>query len=126
MLSLVAFTIEDGPLAVNRNLSMGVGIQETLGHQILNNQTQDPNDRKLSGAELLRYMQNERNTAIDSRKNGSGPYEKTVEHYSDLDRRAWERDMIVSRDKNGSLGQRVAPSFNSRHNYQRPSGRIIK
>jgi hypothetical protein len=126
MLSLVAFTIEDGPLAVNKNLASGIGIQETLGHQMLVDQMQDPQDRKLSGPDLLRYLQNERSSAIENRKNGTGLGQKKTEHYSDLDRRAWERDMIVSRDEKGNFGQRLAPSFNSRHNYQRQSGRIIK
>jgi hypothetical protein len=102
------------------------GITETLGHSMLNDQNQDPHSKKLTGGELLRHLQNERNSAIDSRKNGSGPYQKTTEHYSDLDRRAWERDMIVARDGKGNMGQAIAPVFNSRHNYQRPSGRTIK
>jgi hypothetical protein len=93
---------------------------------MLNNQMQDSHDKKLNGADLLRHLQNERNTAIENRKDGTGPHQKKTEHYSDLDRRAWERDMIVSRDEKGNLGQRVAPSFNSRHNYQRHNGRIIK
>jgi len=126
MLSLVAFTIEEGPLAITKGLSTEVGIKEMIGHQIIGDQLQDPNGKKLVGADLLRHLQNERNSAIDSRKNGSGPYEKKTEHYSDLDRKAWERDMIVSRDNKGNLGQRVGPSFNPRHNYQRHSGRIIK
>jgi hypothetical protein len=126
MLSLVAFTIEEGPLAVSKGLSTGIGIREMVGHQILGDQLQDPHSKKLTGGDLLRHLQNERNSAIDSRKNGSGPLDKKTEHYSDLDRRAWERDMIVSRDQKGNLDQRVGPSFNPRHNYQRHSGRIIK
>lgn len=126
MLSLVAFTIEEGPLAVAKGLSTQIGIREMVGHQILGDQLQDPHSKKLTGGDLLRHLQNERNSAIDSRKNGSGPLDKKTEHYSDLDRRAWERDMIVSRDQKGNLDQRVGPSFNPRHNYQRHSGRIIK
>lgn len=126
MLSLVAFTIEEGPLAMSRGMVSSFGITETLGHSILSEQNQNPYDKKLTGGELLRHLQNERNSAIDSRKNGSGPYEKKTEHYSDLDRRAWERDMIVTRDGKGNMGQAIAPVFNSRHNYQRPSGRTIK
>jgi replicative DNA helicase len=126
MLSLVAYTIEDGPLAINKGVVSSVGIKETLGHQMLGDQMQGDHDQKLSGAELLRRLHSERNTAIDNRKEGSSPFEKKTEHYSDLDRRAWERDMIVSRDKSGAFGQRPAPVFHSRHNYQKHSGRIIK
>lgn len=126
MLSLVAFTIEDGPLAVNKVLNSSVGIKETLGHQMLGDQMQDPNQKKLTGGELLRHLQNERANAIENRREGTSSFGKKTEHYSDLDRRAWERDMIVSRDEKGNMGQRLAPNFNSRHNYQRHSGRIIK
>ena len=126
MLSLVAFTIEEGPLATSKGMVSSFGITETVGHSMLGDQLQDPHARKLTGGELLRHLQNERTSAIEGRKNGSGPYQKTTEHYSDLDRRAWERDMIVSRDEKGNLGQRLAPVFNSRHNYQRQSGRTIK
>jgi hypothetical protein len=126
MLSLVAYTIEDGPLAISGKVSTSIGIKEMIGHEMLGDQLQDANQKKLTGGELLRHLQNERTSAIEGRKSGSSPFEKKTEHYSDLDRRAWERDMIVSRDEKGQLGQRLAPSFNSRHNYQRHSGRIIK
>jgi hypothetical protein len=126
MLSLVAYTIEDGPLAISGKVSTSIGIKEMIGHEMLGDQLQDDHQKKLTGGELLRHLQNERTSAIEGRKSGSSPHEKKTEHYSDLDRRAWERDMIVSRDEKGQLGQRLAPSFNSRHNYQRHSGRIIK
>jgi len=126
MLSLVAFTIEEGPLAINRGMSTEIGIRETIGHSMIGEQIQDSRDKRLTGSDLLRHIAKERESAIESRQQGGFPGEKKPEHYSDLDRRAWERDMIVSRDNKGNMGQKIAPSFNSRHNYQRHSGRIIK
>lgn len=126
MLSLVAFTIEEGPLAISRGMASEIGIRETIGHSMIGDQIQDPRDKRLTGSDLLRHIAKERESAIESRQQGGFPGEKKTEHYSDLDRRAWERDMIVSRDEKGNMGTRLAPSFNSRHNYQRHSGRIIK
>lgn len=125
MLSLVSFAIEEGPLAINRGLSSSVGIRPALGHQILANK-----EENLSGGALLRSIQKEREEARQRRLEGNPLMHESskIDHYSDLDRKAWERDMIVSRDNHGNIQESPYMSVKSNRSsgYSRVGNRLIK
>lgn len=92
MLSLVAFTLEEGPLAIRRGNTGFIGIAESFGHQMLAEKVfseKDLEENPKTGAELVAYLRELKKAEMDQR-NISANKDKKVYQYSHSAERSFD------------------------------------
>lgn len=124
MLSMVAWTLEEGPLSISRGNSGFIGIQESLTHNMLANRVSEDEleGSRKTGAELIKYLEALRKQEAEGRRVPKEDKFRDMPQYKE----EWERQLSIGNDANA---QRNFFVFNkTRNNSERStsSGRYIR